>query len=361
MLSRRESRHLALLVVAFVFVLIAMRRAAEPQLWARLFHLPMAAADQVDDLKPDAEDAARRPVRDAGAVAEDDAPPAAAGDGAAAGNADAPVTGCAEVDRGLLAPIEDKTGRRTADRAAIFQLMCVARAADAARLAKLARRDVSYPNLANDPDLYRGEPVHIAGKLARLQKWEGFGASNDYGFETVYEAWIYPPGFAAYAKEPLPYRVLVAEKPAGVEPFASLDEVAAGRDRVTDDTVSVDAYFLKQFAYRNNAGKAKWAPMLVGDRLVLNHVVKPDYSLQIALAGGAFVGLLGLAYAVYWVGGRRDDRLAAELRANAGGLPAPQFAEAGDAVPGATDRPDAAAGAVSGPPDFLDPHRQETS
>ena len=151
-----------------------------------------------------------------------------------------------EPDRGpIFAAIRDRTHIGLADNAAYRELLARARRTAPAELARHSRRDLMFTHLWENPDRYRGVPVHLEGTALKSLSYE-VGPELAPGGR-LYEAWVVTPDSQKY-----PY-VLVFEDPP--------DRFPAGPG--ISERVTFDGYFLKLLAYE--AGdKPRAAPMLVG-------------------------------------------------------------------------------------------------
>src|SRR5262249_1993919 len=100
------------------------------------------------------------------------------------------------IDRDLLAGVEDCTPVRNADQnyyefRAYHYLLLQAHKTPLAWLAENARQDLTFAHLFEEPAKYRGELVHIEGKLRRLRRFDSARLAQQQGVRTIYEAWIY--------------------------------------------------------------------------------------------------------------------------------------------------------------------------
>lgn len=140
----------------------------------------------------------------------------------------------------------DRTGMTARDNAAYAALLGRVRSTPFVELNQQARRDVLFSQLIEDPERYRGLPVHVEGTALRVIR------------QNVQDSRIYPDGvyYEAYAISPdsqnNPWVLAFEQAPAGLEGGDNL------RQRIT-----FDGYFLKLWAYE--AGdKFRVAPLLVG-------------------------------------------------------------------------------------------------
>ncbi|MBY0522149.1 MAG: hypothetical protein K2R98_02050 [Gemmataceae bacterium] len=163
-----------------------------------------------------------------------------------------------EIDKDQLAGVEDRKPVLSADdNAKEYRAYCylVLHASEVPvdALAKVARKNVTYAQLYEDPGKYRGEPIHIAGRLRRLVKMDApKGLAND-GIKTLYEGWIFPEDDGTN-----PYAVIFTELPNGVE-----------TGEKTFYRVTCDAYFFKRYRYKSVNNDTRDAPLLIGRTFAL--------------------------------------------------------------------------------------------
>ncbi len=137
------------------------------------------------------------------------------------------------------------------------------------------RHDVQYANLMADPAAYRGQAVALAGELWRLTPFRA--ARNQYGLETLYEAWIVTPDSAPHS-----YRVVTSQLGPGLE--------ADAKSRVP---VFVTGYFFKREGYATPQG-VEAAPTILGTQLIWDETVAhpasmaafPPWMMGLIVAGG---------------------------------------------------------------------------
>jgi len=160
------------------------------------------------------------------------------------------------IEREMLGGVEDHAPVRSADEnmyesRAYDYLLIEAHNASAKALAKHARRDLTFTHLWEEPAKYRGQLIHIEGRLRRLQRFDASRFAAKQGIPTLYEGWIFEDAYLAN-----PYCVVVTEVPASIKPGEKLEH-----------RVAFDAYFFKR--YRSEAGDGKReAPLLIGHGLI---------------------------------------------------------------------------------------------
>lgn len=232
---------------------------------------------------------------------------------------------CTEVNNTLFEGIEDKTPTEMTEVDAIRQLLCVAATISPEQLGSLARRDVTFGNLFNQPELWRGKAIHLEGTLARLTEYQLDDRRNPYGLTRYYEAWIFTE-----QQRQFPMVVLFSSLPLGLQPGQSVDE-----------TVSADAFFLKLHAYAAADEKWRAAPLLVGYSPVWNKAETTSFALEDWWwLGGMFALGAVLLLFVLWLN-HRDDQLFEQMRRDVLSPDNPDLRYLdGDSRPRPTHRPD---------------------
>jgi hypothetical protein len=178
-------------------------------------------------------------------------------------------------------------------------------ATDGETLAKTARRDVTYAQLFNDPAKYRGEIIHVTGRLKRITAFDPPKLMTGE-VPAIYECWLFDPEHLGEN----PICAVVAELPANLKPSADLNA-----------PVSIDGYFFKRYRYKAQDG---WrdAPLLIGRSLTVRTPNgAADQSEEFgrisrSLIWGItllFAGTIGVLLAVAWWYRRGDARVARML------------------------------------------------
>ncbi len=104
-------------------------------------------------------------------------------------------------------------------------------------LAKRSRKELTYRRLFEEGrGQYRGEIVHVEGKLKRLTSIGITKLLENAGIKKLYEAWIF--GAASVSD---PTCVILSELPAGLEPGEDIRNV----------WITCDGYFFKRYAYES--------------------------------------------------------------------------------------------------------------
>jgi hypothetical protein len=139
--------------------------------------------------------------------------------------------------------VTDRTPLEFRDNAAYSLLLERARGRTADELAAVARRDIMLAHLWQNPELYRGVPVHLLGSAQRILRYQSKLSPTGW----LYEAWIITPETTR-----LPFVCVFEEPPEGLPIGANVSE-----------RVVFNGYFLKIMKYQ--AGDtSRGAPVLVG-------------------------------------------------------------------------------------------------
>ena len=200
----------------------------------------------------------------------------------------------ARLDPELVAGVHDNSlGIRNDESAAYYKILAQARRFSQTELDSAAADHVTFAQMNADPDDFRGRLITLRGRLKRLTPIPAL--ENDFGIETVYEAWIVTPD-------------------SGSDPILlHFTEIADG----TPTGMNLDVgcrftgYFFKKYAFVARDG-LHITTMLLGKRLEGLPVAAktPEFGLApyiVALA--VFMGSV-LVFAVwrYSVGDRRFRR-----------------------------------------------------
>jgi hypothetical protein len=212
----------------------------------------------------------------------------------------------------LVAGVDDRAPVRGAaenayEARAYNYLLTEARRHSAESFAASARHDLTYAHLFEQPADYRGQVVHVAGRLRRLRKFDPPRAVAAEGVPALYEAWVFDANYGSN-----PYCIVTSELPPGLEPGEKLDR-----------QVAFDGYFFKRYRYDAGDGKRD-APLFLGHTLRLNEA--PVVPASPFSFGNAFlptflgflltIGLAALAVSLWFRRGDRQvrGRVAAVLR-----------------------------------------------
>jgi hypothetical protein len=147
--------------------------------------------------------------------------------------------------RSNLKAVQDRQPLQPHEMSAYWRLLGWSRTHPFVELEQLARRDVPYSHLWEEPDLYRGQPIRLKLHVRQVLEYEA--KENPLGLKKVYELRGWTDNSLSF-----PFIVVVPEKPPGIP---------VGTD-VEGDIVFV-GYFLKWMGYRAFDTK-KNAPLLLG-------------------------------------------------------------------------------------------------
>jgi len=139
--------------------------------------------------------------------------------------------------------VKDRAPLTFRDNAAYSLLLARARGKTPAELATVARRDLVLAHLWENPDRYRGVPIHLLGTALRVLSYESKLSKTGL----LYEAWIITPETTR-----LPYVCVFEEAPQGFP---------IGHD--VSERVVFNGYFLKIMKYQAS-DVVRGAPVLVG-------------------------------------------------------------------------------------------------
>jgi hypothetical protein len=212
------------------------------------------------------------------------------------------------VDPDILAEVEDRAPVRNAaenyaEAAAYNYLLVQANATPVTAFAKSARRDLTFAHLFEESGKYRGQIVHIEGRLKRLRRFDAPRLAAKQGVPLIYEAWIF--GEAYFSN---PYCVIATSVPESV-PLAD----------TLDHHVAFDGYFFKRYRYQAGDG---WrdAPLLIGHALLDRESGVPDSAGSMAWLLPALLtvvaGTVFLVVALSWWFRRSDRRVRMHLEMN---------------------------------------------
>ena len=206
------------------------------------------------------------------------------------------------IDPDLLAGVEDKAEVKNASENyneawAYSYLLVQANTTPVAAFAKSARRDVTFAHLFEEPRKYRGQVVHLEGRLKRLRRFDAPRMAVKQGVPVIYEGWVFADAYGSN-----PYCVIVTVLPSSIPLGETIEQ-----------RVSFDGYFFKRYRYKAGDG---WrdAPLLIGHALRKrensNTTPKSDGSFAALLLPGLFAVVGGTVLLViglnWWF--RRSDR-----------------------------------------------------
>jgi hypothetical protein len=149
--------------------------------------------------------------------------------------------------------------------------------------ANSARRDVTYAHLMSDPNDYRGDVVHLEGRLKRVRRFNPPIATDNV--RDLYEGWMF-----ARERGAEPVCMLFTELPQGLQ-VADTMEVK----------VAFDGYFFKRYRFKaadNIPNQAREAPLLIGRTVTL---LEAPVDASGSESGGGYKSLLLVFMAVVLV------------------------------------------------------------
>jgi len=216
------------------------------------------------------------------------------------------------VDPAILAEVEDRSRvhgpkENYSEFLAYNYLLVLAHKTPEKALARGARRDLTFAHLFEEPKKYRGQIVHLEGRLKRLRKFDAEPIAAKEGVPVLYEGWIFDESL--YYN---PFCVIVSEVPESVQVGEKIDY-----------EVAFDGYFFKRYRYPAGDG-VRDAPLLIGRTFSRQTEPRPALESPGPLLLYAFLAVLGVTAALGILLGlwfrRGDKRVQAHLDAarNAG-------------------------------------------
>jgi hypothetical protein len=271
------------LVMSLGLVIILMGEARKPQRWQWLWSVGGAAGADADNAAGKQVDTRLHPAPDEELPGTFIAP--------APGGSDEPSERkhFPGVRQDYLESVRDNTPSRRVERDAMFHLLALLEANDESSLRKASVGPVSFVQLYDQPDEYRGELVTIRGTLRRANRLRA--PRNDYGVESYYQTWIQP------ADQP--------DAPIVVYCLALPDGFPTGMDLA--EPVEITGFFFKRWAYMARDAM-RTAPLLLARTVGWQKPVAPppervSYGVGPLILGVAlaFVGSVLVSVYVYRV------------------------------------------------------------
>ncbi len=234
-----------------------------------------------------------------------------------------------QLDSQTLADVKDRTiGISDREWEAYYRTLLHAKLVDQTALKKQAaefwskrKKQVKPPRplfvdlfktFEKEPDIYRGQAVTLDGTLMELKKWDETAAdrANDFGLETLYEAWIYNED-----AQTNPTVVVFSENP---------DKLPLGTNLILP--VKVTGYVFKMYGYKSHDTKNPLhvAPMLLAKTLTKLPATEPEPFPIAWVAGGFAVLAVGLVWFV-WSSSRKDKQFRQRKITQEEEEPPPQF------------------------------------
>jgi hypothetical protein len=225
-LSRREQWRLLLLVVGLGLVVMTMFEAREADNWRWIWRLDRNRAEDAEPV-----DTRLRPKAKGEEIADSfisRPDPEVDADDEAAEPARRYFPG---VKRTYLDTIEDNTILRAAEKDAWFHLLALLEKHDEETLREASVGRVSFVQLYQQSDEYRGELVTLRGTLRRAHRLTA--PENQYGIDDYYQVWLQPVDNAAN-----PMVLYVLDLPEGFPTGMDIAEEA-----------EVTGFYFKRWAY----------------------------------------------------------------------------------------------------------------
>jgi hypothetical protein len=165
---------------------------------------------------------------------------------------------------------------------------------------------VTFAHLFEEPHKYRGEVIHVEGRLRRVRSFDAPKFIEEaHGIKVLYEGWLFEPD--VYGANPR--CVVFTDLPPGI---------VVGED--IDHRVAFDGYFFKRYRYKAGDG---WrdAPLFIAPTLTLSFLSSASpisngpFSAGTLATGfvGLIVGTAALALVLGWWYCRGDRQVRARL------------------------------------------------
>jgi hypothetical protein len=192
----------------------------------------------------------------------------------------------------------------TPEAKAFCRALIAADTTPAEAFANSARRDLTYANLFQDPEKYRGQVVHFHGRLTRVQRDPAPKFVQD-DIPYQYTGWVFDAEL--YGANPM--AIVFTKLPPGIPVAPKIENIR----------VSFDGYFFKKWRYQAGDGTRE-VPVLIGHTVVVDHlaVAGKDSGLSFSTTLLAiFLGLLlftvVLTVGLHWIYRRGDRRVRTRL------------------------------------------------
>ncbi len=158
--------------------------------------------------------------------------------------------------------IEDGKGLSigTLETEAFAEMLVQSHYTSARAFAAAARRDLTYAQVFAEPATYRGQVMHIQGRLGRLSRLDPPPLAQAQGVSDLYEAWIFHDAYGLN-----PFCALFTELPPALRDCLGEKQLPQ-----RDIEVAFDGYFYKKFRYKaadSKANTARDAPVFMGRTL----------------------------------------------------------------------------------------------
>ncbi|WP_233214527.1 LapA family protein [Rhodopirellula bahusiensis] len=269
-LTTQTYRRLFRLMLALVLVLMVMRQAARPGVYAIFFPETMVAVQAETASHSVQETIAKESRADEsstdGVRSEWETVQAAIADQILSEDQtleDGERTPTRMEQESLIAQVDDGTVWRAADQPALCATLALHRssAAWSDEPPFESVLETSLLPLLQQPDVYRGRTVRATGKLVRLVSVQA--STNQWGIDRYWDCWLQPEDGSQR-----PWLVIVPQLPKGIRelvPDLVSDLSSSGSVDVTSPlpTIVVEGEFLKRLSYQSADG-AELTPVVVG-------------------------------------------------------------------------------------------------
>jgi hypothetical protein len=196
--------------------------------------------------------------------------------------------------------IRDRTDMATGvpEYDAYWRILVQAHYTSEKAFAKAARHDLTYFNLFNEPERYRGQVVRVSGRLIRLVGYPAPDEARAAGAADLYEGWIMTDAFGEN-----PVCVAFTDLPPGL---------TVDNRRKYNDPVTFAGYFYKRYRYKagdsKKANEFRDAPLLIGHSIGgrFNGPTDGDDDAEswghnliwvfVSVVAGTLLGVMGLTF-----------------------------------------------------------------
>lgn len=180
---------------------------------------------------------------------------------------------------------------------AYYDALVTAHGASNASFARGAHHDLPFVKLWEEPSKYRGDIIHIQGRLFRVRKLDAALYVHDLGVRELYEGWVYTDNEGTE----FPWCIVFTDPTPGIKVAERMDV-----------PVSFDGFFFKRYRYLAKSGKVRECLLLIGHSPVLDRAAVADSRWPTALIIG-LAGLVGttitLVVVLTWWYKRTDRRV----------------------------------------------------
>jgi hypothetical protein len=175
-------------------------------------------------------------------------------------------------------------------------------------LANSARRDVKFIHLFEEPAKFRGQVIHVEGRLKRVTRYDPpTTLKTTFDIQNLYEGWIFDPEISGAN----PMCLIFTDLPPGLTAQEKMEA-----------RVGFDGYFFKKYRYKSGDG---WrdAPLLIGHTLTLHALPPSEPAPDDPFAKNLIIIFMSILVATFILGYgltwwyRRGDRLVEAAKAKA--------------------------------------------